>query len=371
MSIENKLTYLDGTKDAIKQAIIDKGVSVTEEDTFRSYATKIGEIQTSGGGGDCPKGVLDLSDGVSNTFILFSEIKNIVLPTNMDNVTNMDSCFYNLTSLSIPIKLPESMPNLKTIEDCFRNCSSLTSITLPTNATSLTNISYAFADCRNLTSITLPTNIGNIGSLYDTFDGCSVITSIKFPPSMNYVTNMYSTFAYCTKLSKLELPELNNVTMFNRTFYNCKSLTSITLPSSLTKVTNMNTMFDTCASLKYFSYTYPLPLLKDIGVMFARCSSITSITLPDLPSLSSVGYCFEACTSLRNLVIGNINPNITTLTNWYISNCTALTVDSLVNIMNALPTITNTRTCTIGTTNISKLSPEQLAIATDKGWSIN
>nr|UVX78852.1 MAG: hypothetical protein [Bacteriophage sp.] len=48
MSLENKLTYLNDTKEAIKQAIIDKGVSVTEADTFRSYATKIGEIQSGG-----------------------------------------------------------------------------------------------------------------------------------------------------------------------------------------------------------------------------------------------------------------------------------------------------------------------------------
>ena len=48
MSIADKLLYLDGTKQAIKQAIIDKGVTVENSDTFRSYAAKIGEIQTTG-----------------------------------------------------------------------------------------------------------------------------------------------------------------------------------------------------------------------------------------------------------------------------------------------------------------------------------
>lgn len=43
-SIEEKLTYLLGTKSAIRQAIRDKGVEVTDEDTFRSYADKIGMI---------------------------------------------------------------------------------------------------------------------------------------------------------------------------------------------------------------------------------------------------------------------------------------------------------------------------------------
>ncbi len=44
-----KLTYLQGTKDAIKNAIVAKGVAVPEGTTFRGYAEKIGEIQAGGG----------------------------------------------------------------------------------------------------------------------------------------------------------------------------------------------------------------------------------------------------------------------------------------------------------------------------------
>lgn len=40
-----KLTYLQETKDAIKNAIVAKGVEVPEGTTFRGYAEKIGEIQ--------------------------------------------------------------------------------------------------------------------------------------------------------------------------------------------------------------------------------------------------------------------------------------------------------------------------------------
>lgn len=48
-----------------------------------------------------------------------------------------------------------------------------------------------------------------------------------------------------------------------------------------------------------------------------------------------------------------------------------LSVDSLVNIFNALPTASGSRTVTIGSTNKNKLSAAQLAIATDKGWTVN
>lgn len=53
MSIANELLTLNNTKQAIKEAIINKGVDVGEEDTFASYADKIGEIE-GGGGGSTP-----------------------------------------------------------------------------------------------------------------------------------------------------------------------------------------------------------------------------------------------------------------------------------------------------------------------------
>ncbi len=46
-----KLQYLKDTKDAIMNAIIEKGVAITSSDTFRSYADKIKGITSGGGGG--------------------------------------------------------------------------------------------------------------------------------------------------------------------------------------------------------------------------------------------------------------------------------------------------------------------------------
>ena len=52
-TLADKLQYLKDTKDAIMNAIIEKGVAITASDTFRSYADKIREI--SGGGGITPE----------------------------------------------------------------------------------------------------------------------------------------------------------------------------------------------------------------------------------------------------------------------------------------------------------------------------
>lgn len=51
MAISDKLNYLLETKQAIKQAIIDKGQEVADTDTFRSYAEKIEAIEAGGSGG--------------------------------------------------------------------------------------------------------------------------------------------------------------------------------------------------------------------------------------------------------------------------------------------------------------------------------
>lgn len=49
-SIADKLTYLQETKTAIKNAIVTKGVTINDTDTFRSYADKISSISSGSAG---------------------------------------------------------------------------------------------------------------------------------------------------------------------------------------------------------------------------------------------------------------------------------------------------------------------------------
>ena len=44
-TVTDKLNYLNETKQQIKQAIIEKGQNINDEDTFRSYVEKINDIQ--------------------------------------------------------------------------------------------------------------------------------------------------------------------------------------------------------------------------------------------------------------------------------------------------------------------------------------
>lgn len=51
-------------------------------------------------------------------------------------------------------------------------------------------------------------------------------------------------------------------------------------------------------------------------------------------------------------------------------NCPMLTHESLVNILQALPTVTNAPDIQLGNYNLRKLTAEEIAIGTDKGWDV-
>ena len=72
-TLKEKLSYLSETKEAIKQALIKQQVTVTDEDTFRSYADKISGIE--GGGGSIQK----IDAGENETGVLYrrSDIQSL------------------------------------------------------------------------------------------------------------------------------------------------------------------------------------------------------------------------------------------------------------------------------------------------------
>ena len=73
---------------------------------------------------------------------------------------------------------------------------------------------------------------------------------------------------------------------------------------------------------------------------------------------------FQDCDNLTNLKVGKITVS------FRFNNCAKLSHDSLMNVINALEPTDTTLTLTIGSTNIAKLTAEELAIATEKGWTV-
>lgn len=125
-------------------------------------------------------------------------------------------------------------------------------------------------------------------------------------------------------------------------FSHCKSLTSVTIPNSVT-------------SIGSYAFYY--------------CSGLTSVTIPN--SVTNIGSsAFFNCTGLTSITLENgFNAN-----NLNVSASELLTADVIVAMFEALADRTGETTqykLTIGSTNLSKLTQEQIKIATDKNWVIN
>ena len=85
-NINNKLDYLDETKQLIKQAIIDKGQEVSDKDTFRSYVDKISDIET---GNDTKDATATSNDILypETAYISNGKVTGNIMPTYSSNTT--------------------------------------------------------------------------------------------------------------------------------------------------------------------------------------------------------------------------------------------------------------------------------------------
>jgi len=93
-TISDKLTYLNATKTAIKEALTAKGVTVADTDTFRSYADKIGTIGTAPTGSlsITSNGTYDVTDYASaEVNVASSGDSSDVAGITIDNMFTMES----------------------------------------------------------------------------------------------------------------------------------------------------------------------------------------------------------------------------------------------------------------------------------------
>lgn len=104
----------------------------------------------------------------------------------------------------------------------------------------------------------------------------------------------------------------------------------------------------------------------NISYMFRSASALKTIRQIELLcDITDAGGAFT-CKSLENIIFtgtGRICADVN------FSVCTKLTHDSLLSIINALSD-SSAHTLTIGSVNKAKLTAAELAVATDKGWTV-
>ena len=101
-----------------------------------------------------------------------------------------------------------------------------------------------------------------------------------------------------------------------------------------------------------------------MGSMFQNCTYLTTVPQFDVSNVTSMSSTFNGCTSLKSILMTGMKVNFD------ISASTQFEESDLVTILNNLATVTSTKTLTMGSTNLAKLTDAEKAIATNKGWTL-
>lgn len=187
-------------------------------------------------------------------------------------------------------------------------------------------------------------------------------------------------FYYCTNLQEIDASGFNltDETTLTYMFRSCSNLSSIITEGwDTSNIESMSRLFQGCTSLKSVDLSQWSTLsLTNLAYIFSGCSGLTSVNMSgwDLSRLTTdalMTYAFYECTSLTDLNMDGVTfPDYNI--NMRLYDCTALTVESILSILNSLPQLEgHTRTLFIGADNIAKLSDDQKAIATNKHWVLN
>ena len=369
MSTADKLNAILQTKEAIKQAIIAKGVEVEEGTVFADYPNKIASIEAGGGSDE----LLNLrTNNGENMAYLFHECNATELDlssfdiSNARNMNHMFSNCYDLQTLNI------SNFDTSNVEDTnymFENSNSLHTVRLdngnrdtveringelpegdvkvegnivqkkiyvnPENIDDLTEQKdWVFFNCLTDTEIMPELTVyepyeyeGNgdivkvntlVNSEHDDlsnmFSGCYNLRKIFNMEQWDTsnVTTMANMFTDCNNLKELNVSgfDTGNVTSMERMFYYCNSLTELDVSDFDTAdVTTMANMFTGCSTLRGLDLSnFVTTSVTDMSAMFADNNLITLyLSNFNTSNVTSMYDMFARCRALELLDISNFD----------------------------------------------------------------
>lgn len=206
----------------------------------------------------------------------------------------------------------------------------------------------------------------------------------------NDVESIGSYAFYNSVLGSCEFPEGGNLeTLKDNAFYNISFENDVYIPSSV-KNWGKYCFKNSYAPCLFFRKNSQL---KTLGSYALWENKFYEIYLPDhLETFSGNTYVIKNCTDLYYLWIPNtlrttipanaiygcssleeieLQEGFNVSANF--SNCTNLSTDCLINMLNALKDLTGqtAKSLTIGATNLAKLTNAQKGIATDKNWTLS
>jgi len=280
---------------------------------------------------------------MSSTNAQINTLKNL-----LDNAKRVLFTLSNLSEFNVPYN---STSGLLSGDNMFSSCTSLTT-TKPFDTSNMNKMNNMFIGCTNLVNVAdidcqgvsfISGTPSNSQGLYAAFKNCSsLVIAPKFLNSEN-VRSFGEIFNGCTSLQTVQSFDASNLRSLGKAFRNCVNL--INLP-------DLNT-----------------PLLSDVSEAFYNCSSLKVIPAWDFTNVVNnaavpTTNTFYGCSSLEEVHIKNITQNFN------FSASTQFTRDALNEIIGNLVDVGASRTLTIGATNLAKLTTDDIAVATAKGWTL-
>lgn len=248
MSTADKLNKLLETKEAIKQAIIDKGGTVG--DVFADYPTAIQNIQSGG------SGTFVVPAGVKFAYSTFKEFPENFDWSEIEQVTDASNLFYNCRSLTTVPKL--KFNDLRNTSYMF-SYTNITDVDVSEWSTSNLKTMNNMFDNSKISTIP-PIDFSNASDLSNVFTYCIITEANINTRSATKIDSLFSNCAALQTVSEIDASNItSNISKYSSPFYYCYALRNFDGFKGL----KVNIYLTDCYSLSYESLMNVINKLSD------------------------------------------------------------------------------------------------------------
>lgn len=180
------------------------------------------------------------------------------------------------------------------------------------------------------------------------------------------VTDFYYFCSFADNLTAMPDLDYSKATSMHSAFEHCKKLSSVPEVLDLRSAITLYNMFDSCENLRKID-TLLTDNCTNFNYMFYWCNCLNTIKSINISKAETATSMFYKCINLKEIHFeGAINVSLS------FSDCTLLEHDTIMHIIDKLTDRTNleTKTLTLGSENLAKLTDAEKAIATEKGWTL-
>lgn len=326
-----------------------------------------------------------------NLFVNCFSLRNIDLSgwdTTNWAVTTLNGLFQNNRALEA-VKCNWNTSNWRVTNANYivNNCYSLRELDLSswdTSGWAVTSMTSIFNGCNSLEHLNVPFNTSNwvIPKLNGIFSGDYALKRIDgiadWDTSNWTVTDLSSMFYMCMSIEHLDLHKWNTsnwgVTTCGSMFSGCSSLKDVDIgvwDTSNWPVTSLYGMFSDCRAIEEIDlsdWDTTKFAVTDSRNFVAYAQHLKRLILPEEFHLANVANAVLGMDEYHSMEyfsgIDNCRGTV------YFRYSYRLSHDSLISILNRLKTVSSTQTLSLGQTNRLKLTAAEIAIATEKGWTV-